>query len=884
MDIKLAKKSGVPKAEVLAHQTIQKEFSNSPLSNQWRGYAAFALARSGRGGGDDDLDLVLITHTGIALIELKNWHGKLLESDGQKWYLDGEDRGSSPVHVVRRKVPKLVSAMNQKLGRDLTPFVSSYVVMHGRIGELRLSDDEKGSVIDMTEFLTFRFAASYREYMGGRHYFNPLDHLPKYDTFFLGTSFRPKVYYIDGFRPEANPIFQHPGKLYTEYRAAAKDDPTALALLRQWDFDKLGLKLIGETDRAFIGLREQKVFQYVEDRNAELSLGLLRPIAWKGPKDVTIDYAELFSLPGRVTRMAEFVHSTLPKLDRDERLLLAKSVISRFADLHDIRVAHRDIGEHSLWLDRPSRVIMSGFPAAYYPDPELKTVGTLRERIQVGQARLPEDAKATAQETPYRRDVFMLGAVVHEILLGVRAAKSDGIHQWQIPVEDPFGGALNDFFAQSMNADPGQRFENAREMLEAFNAATDATGGKTDGLIDLATFDAFKASSKERDYDETEHLSEDEGHSFFVSGTGAEAKLVKVWYGAEPDLRRPDQSLRLLSFLERARTLKGCELRGVPRILDFGLSRRSLILVMRWAQGVTLPEWLQSNPATAQRLALASSLVATLQRLHAIELAHGDVHPKNVIVSALGEPLLIDLLDFRRDAADVYQTAYLPENYKSMTPFDRDRYSIAAVLVDVLQTQRDAPTQGMLPYPRVYEELAHLLSSETLSTLLPLERALLEAAKPDEDVQQSFTVTVKNLAYDGIPAGELRSDNGVFHVDVKQDRQSSKALRIWVTGIGRQVSFVWNLEKELADSVRVSSIAQSQLLRSQMMRDAGIRMQLTLQDGPTADVEDLARYLIGHKLIARKITGLLTPAYDKQSAVPEQPDVGEEGLIHGTCQ
>lgn len=879
MDIKLAKKSGVPKAEVLAHQTIQKEFSNSPLSNQWRGYAAFALARSGRGGGDDDLDLVLITHTGIALIELKNWHGKLLESDGQKWYLDGEDRGSSPVHVVRRKVPKLVSAMNQKLGRDLTPFVSSYVVMHGRIGELRLSDDEKGSVIDMTEFLTFRFAASYREYMGGRHYFNPLDHLPKYDTFFLGTSFRPKVYYIDGFRPEANPIFQHPGKLYTEYRAAAKDDPTALALLRQWDFDKLGLKLIGETDRAFIGLREQKVFQYVEDRNAELSLGLLRPIAWKGPKDVTIDYAELFSLPGRVTRMAEFVHSTLPKLDRDERLLLAKSVISRFADLHDIRVAHRDIGEHSLWLDRPSRVIMSGFPAAYYPDPELKTVGTLRERIQVGQARLPEDAKATAQETPYRRDVFMLGAVVHEILLGVRAAKSDGIHQWQIPVEDPFGGALNDFFAQSMNADPGQRFENAREMLEAFNAATDATGGKTDGLIDLATFDAFKASSKERDYDETEHLSEDEGHSFFVSGTGAEAKLVKVWYGAEPDLRRPDQSLRLLSFLERARTLKGCELRGVPRILDFGLSRRSLILVMRWAQGVTLPEWLQSNPATAQRLALASSLVATLQRLHAIELAHGDVHPKNVIVSALGEPLLIDLLDFRRDAADVYQTAYLPENYKSMTPFDRDRYSIAAVLVDVLQTQRDAPTQGMLPYPRVYEELAHLLSSETLSTLLPLERALLEAAKPDEDVQQSFTVTVKNLAYDGIPAGELRSDNGVFHVDVKQDRQSSKALRIWVTGIGRQVSFVWNLEKELADSVRVSSIAQSQLLRSQMMRDAGIRMQLTLQDGPTADVEDLARYLIGHKLIARKITGLLTPAYDKQSAVPEQPDVGEEGLI-----
>ena len=88
-------------------------------------------------------------------------------------------------------------------------------------------------------------------------------------------------------KPDTNPIFQHPKKLYTEYRAEAKDDPKALALLRQWDFGALGLDLIGETDRAFIGLREQKVFQYIEDANQELSLSLLRPVSRKGPKDVT---------------------------------------------------------------------------------------------------------------------------------------------------------------------------------------------------------------------------------------------------------------------------------------------------------------------------------------------------------------------------------------------------------------------------------------------------------------------------------------------------------------------------------------------------------------------------------------------------------------------
>jgi len=123
LEIRLVKKAGVPRAEVEAHQVIQREFNSATFSKGWRGYASFALARAGRGSGDDDLDLVLVTHTGIVLIELKNWNGKLLESNGQKWYLDGEDRGDSPVAVVRRKVPKLVSVMTQKLGKNKTPFI-----------------------------------------------------------------------------------------------------------------------------------------------------------------------------------------------------------------------------------------------------------------------------------------------------------------------------------------------------------------------------------------------------------------------------------------------------------------------------------------------------------------------------------------------------------------------------------------------------------------------------------------------------------------------------------------------------------------------------------------------------------------------------------------
>ena len=477
MEIQLIKRNGVPRAEVEAHQQIQREFDASQFSKRWRGYASFALARAGRGAGDDDIDLLLVTHTGMALIELKNWNGKLLESNGGKWYLDGEDRGDSPVDVVRRKVPKLVSVITQKLGKQKLPFISSYVVMHGRIGKMNLTPEEEKSVLTMTEFLTLRYDHSYRIYLGGRYFFNPLDHLKEYDEFFGGKSFRPKDYFIEGYKPDTNPIFQHPKRLYTEYRAEAKDDPKALALLRQWDFGALGLDLIGETDRAFIGLREQKVFQYVEDANQELSLSLLRPVSRKGPKDVTLDFAELFFLPSRLTRLAEFTHSTLPKLAADEKLLLVKAIVSRFADLHDMRVAHRDVGEHSLWVDRPSRVVMSGFPAAYYP--ELKTVGTFRDKVKVEQSTLPEDLSGDPQATPYRRDVFMLAVLMHVILYGEKPTKTGDVYKWQPRDKDPYSGQFDLVLERSLSAMASARYANAREMLEALNSCTGNTSQST---------------------------------------------------------------------------------------------------------------------------------------------------------------------------------------------------------------------------------------------------------------------------------------------------------------------------------------------------------------------------------------------------------------------
>lgn len=69
-------------------------------------------------GGDDDFDLVLVTHTNILVVELKNWYGKLLESDGEKWYVDGQCRDTSPVAKANLNAKRLASLLKQKLGAE----------------------------------------------------------------------------------------------------------------------------------------------------------------------------------------------------------------------------------------------------------------------------------------------------------------------------------------------------------------------------------------------------------------------------------------------------------------------------------------------------------------------------------------------------------------------------------------------------------------------------------------------------------------------------------------------------------------------------------------------------------------------------------------------
>lgn len=839
MKITLTTQSGVPKSEIGAHQKIQKAFAESKFSKEWFGYASFKMARARRGEGDDDFDLVLVTHNSVVVIELKNWHGRRLISDGHTWRLDDESPRASPVQLANLKAKKLGTLMKEKLGSTKTPFVHSFVVLHGRVNELSLTEDEKRSVLTLEELLSWKSAQEYDKFVTKKSGVNPLAHRGAYDLFFTGQAFKRRTYLVQGYLPDDKPMWTHPGKLYAEFRATEKSDRDKLALMRQWDFGALGMDLIGENERGFIGLREQHIYEYVELRNEELSRSLLRPVSRKSESDMTMDFSELFVLPPKVARLSEFVNAVLPKMNGEERVLLAKTLLQRFAELHELNVAHRDIGAHCLWVDRPAKVVMSGFPAAYYPS--MKTVGTFRNRVKVERALLPEDRGSMEEATPFRRDVYMLGVLSHLILFGERPPSVNGVYTWVPRNDEVFGSRFHDILQKAMAQESRDRFESARAMLEAVNAVT-ARGSEQ--LIDLKAFDAYRSATRAKDYDEEELLYEDDdvavGRASFADGE----VLLKEWTGIVPDPARPDFSIRLLGFLERARNLRGYAIAGLPKILDFGLSRKNLLLVQEWVPGMTLPQWCAAGATLEERLCVAARLADTLQRLHEFELAHGDIKPDNIVVTPEGEPFLIDILDFRSKGDDVYSTAYLPADYKSLSPQQRDLYAFAFVMKEVLVDPSLPPHASVST--SVMAEFDRLLQDRRVLSLDPLHKVLSggEGVGIARDLL-TIKLTIGRNSTAVAEEGELLSDNGFFYLSSESSRKYPGSTLYRLVGVDTLLVIDWDHTNDNLNSLFAERLELGRFIAARSRASCMLEARIFVQRGPRHDAEALVAAMSG---------------------------------------
>jgi len=96
---------------------------------------------------------------------------------------------------------------------------------------------------------------------------------------------------------------------------------------------------------------------------------------------------------------------------------LTKLLLAKFGDLHEIKIAHRDIADHSLWLSPSKEIALSNFISAYHQP--IGTVGDYRSGLSVGAAEVKEMLDGSAL-SPFQQDVHALAIVSWHLLSAQR--------------------------------------------------------------------------------------------------------------------------------------------------------------------------------------------------------------------------------------------------------------------------------------------------------------------------------------------------------------------------------------------------------------------------------------------------------------------------------
>jgi serine/threonine protein kinase len=804
MKIDFISSDGIHKAEKDALEQIRKVFNQSTFSQSWHGYAGFELID--RTQGDREIDLILVTHDRLLLIELKNWHGVITRM-GDHWLLNNNDMGRSPVMVTTLKAKILNGKMKTRLPEPARSVRNDYrVVLCGEEDIRRLPQDEKDYILRLDDFLKISKEGSYVKHFGPKKPLRATDHIPVFSSFFRGPEFKPTGFSFNNFQIDGEAIFAHPDGVYKEYRALKQDDRRLQALLRRWDFSSLAGRADTKDERSRIGLREQRVLSYVQENNEELYASLFQPLSFPTRDNVDTDFCELYRLPPRQSRLSAFVNRYRDVLTPDERLVLAKIFISHFADLHDLGVAHRDIGDHSIWLERPSKVSISGFVAAYFP--EVGTVGGLQNVIRAGAVVLPEDSEDIGAGTPtdaFRRDVYLLGVAAHHLLFLRPPSLAEGlnIYIWDTPSEDPYHGLYNTWFEKALDLVPNDRYANAREMLNALNVLR--TPESTRPQMDMRDFQSYESDLIPMVvYPLEENLRQGRTH-VYRSSIGDRKVCVKIWYQARPDPKRPADNHRLLDFLNDTRLIKAQPCQSVPEILDFGISQAGTFVVTEWVEGPTLDKH-QAGKAI-ETLQLCKSLVDAVVQLHSLQLAHGDLTPEHIAICN-GRPRFIDMVDFFPDGGlQAHNLAYGPPESEGATAEERDCYATAKICSELLTLSTKDPAVDM---ERVFVELAACLTRDLDVYRLDRVQAELERVlAPPPPPLPVFSVRLRGLQ----GAFIVPSDNGLYHIGVVNDSLRPDNILLKFTGIRLQVLVSVNKHTRQPSWAKQSEVPHSQFVR-----------------------------------------------------------------------
>ncbi len=782
---------GLHPREVTGIRQLETGLAASQFSAGWFGYTNLLVRKRNAVGERREIDLILVTHDRVVMADLKDWGGKITNSAGT-WLHKRQRRGPSAVLKIEDNSHSLVELLRTEArAASPRPRVEYFVLFTAADADISgLSANDLTNAMRLGDFLTImtdRLAYSQRfGSVAGWSEVNPLTAgvaaAALAGLFREGGPFVPREASFAEYEVQGEPTHEHRGTVWKEYAAAHRTNSSSTGLLRIWDCEKLPTMFSAIEARRGLLAREQTVLSYLQEADPEFHSDSTLP--WRArDEDFGMRFWEVFELRRTARRLASYVVAS-PELAYEKRAELVAILLAKSATLHRRRIAHRDLGAHSVWIEPESaRIRFSAFGAAHFPDPA--SVGDTRLALLAAGEPLPEDRGVARPGSAFQQDVFLLGVLCWQVLVGIDVPRSSG-------VASPEGGAatllppqVENWLRKALEREPGSRYADAIEMADTFEAAVGrrAAAGLAQEMerhrSDLVPFMEWPVALRMGAARATA----------WVSGNGTDAVLVKLWPAPRRDAEPQAQAL---AFLDTAARLRADRPWWAPEIVGAGWGEHGLYVASRFLDGVAWDDLSTLGPEDMLRA--VASLVRAVSDMHVRGMAHGDLKPANVLVAGEGaelRALLVDLPDLPPAGADSLSSpAYAPSG-GAAGPRERDIFALGKMAQEALAALGADPDDG-----RLAGRLLRALASAGRAFPM-LDTLAAELDKPDRtpappSLELAFGVR------DTRGQDEILPDNGKFHVVVSTGGRS-----LFIVGLDQQLRVELDLDGQAsACSVR----------------------------------------------------------------------------------
>ncbi|MCU4547384.1 NERD domain-containing protein [Acinetobacter pittii] len=820
MEIEFLSPNGMKKSEERAIKALGE------LRNSWKGYGSF-LVRDKQ--GSMEIDLLIISHSRIILVEIKEWSGEII-SDGKVWIQNignTSRRHTAPTHIKREHAERLRNLFKQELEHKWGQFyvVEYVIVLAGTAKIVNLAQSEEGVVFTLEEFLkikeqkayedTFPIRPEYENFLKRNKRPNEPEQIEIFEKWLKGAKHIIQDRQLEAsgykFNHLKDIIFKHPKNLYREIQGYHKDDISDRALARHWDFSSLGLFAQTTEQRANIALRESRLIKYLDktDRNFKKDY-LLEAINAISEDEVTEEVIEVYNLSNSFVKLDSY---SLGLKDENDIHDLVRAILAPLSKLHELNICHRDISIYKMWWDKSNKcVLFSSFSVAKFPEELTNTsVSNLRQLLTSNDIALPEDVygdlHALSIEDSYKIDVFQIGVAVYKVLFKKFPPKNE---------ENVFYSDLNSsdilygFFKKCLDIETSERFTNATEILEFFNNITVKETDlekedSTDVINSLNQFNSLKLPFSEWQPMPPDSIQNDIQNQKIVYTTLINYKkyIVKIWSAirVEQNEKYKGANRRFLEFIKRVELCKKNVL-PVPKIEDFGFGQMGLHIVFSFIDGSTLDKYIEDKDKD-KKIKICLKLINAINLMHDIGLWHGDLKPDNIVIDDKEDIKFIDFLDINLCGNVMHNNVYMPRKF--LNNFEVDNYAVYLIVEEILGEYK-------LPFRDIMKNDLGANLDESPSNLDNLKYFLNNILIPKKNLPK-FYLNLRNRNGEYLVDDHFLNDQGEYYLSIRKKNDTDE-LTIYITGKNKKISLFCNIrDKIILKDASIKSILPEEWLR-----------------------------------------------------------------------